>query len=113
MARKNGTSGAAKRSNGKASRAVAKPRTNYKAMYEAAERRLAALRTEIADVNRMLDAIGCPQNCGTINGRMVEYARKNYKKYSPMTNPGGEAHRMLEAVEAPMTGDGPAWSLYA
>jgi hypothetical protein len=115
MARKTETR---KRSNGKAKAngngkvVAAKPRINYKALYEASQKQLAALQTQIQDINTMLDAIGCPQNCGTINGRMVEYARKNYKKYSPMSNPGGEARKMLAAVEAPVVGDGPPWSLF-
>lgn len=116
--RSNGTNGKAKQ-NGNGNGA-AKPRTNgtvkaranYKAQYEAMRAQYEALQAQIADVNRMLDSIECPQNCGTINGRMVEYARKNYSKYGSMTNPGGEARKMLHAVEAPVQGNGPPWSLY-
>lgn len=97
----NGTNGSNGNGNGKAT-----PRPNYKAQLE-------ALQRQIADVHLMLDAVDCPQNCGTLNGRMVEYARKQYKKYGTMTNPGGEAKRMLAAVEAPVVGDGPPWSLYS
>lgn len=82
------------------------PRVNYKA-------RLAALQAEVADVHLMLDAVNAPQNCGTLNGRMVEFARKQYRKYGSSTNPGGEAQKMLAAVEAPVLGDGPPWSLFS
>lgn len=99
------------RANGKEK--ASKPRNNYKAMYEALQARQTELESEIHDVHRMLDAVQCPPNCGTLNGRMVEYARKQYQKYGSMTNPGGEAHKMLQAVEAPVEGNGPPWSLYS
>gem|GEM_PF-7134576 len=80
-------------------------RTNYRALLE-------LLQAEVADVHRMLDAIRAPQNCGTLNGRMVEFARKQYRKYGEMSNPGNEARKMLEAVEAPVGADGPPWSMF-
>lgn len=87
-------------------------RVNYKSLYEEAARQLASLRQEIEDVNMMLDAIQCPPNCGTINGRMVEFARKSFRKYGHATNPGDEARRMLQAVAAPVGSDGPVWSVH-
>lgn len=99
------------KANGKA--AAAKPRTNYKAMCEELRAQVEALTAQIADVDRMLDAVNTPPNCGTINGRMVEYARKQLRKYGGMTNPGGEAKNMLAAVEAPVEGHGAPWSLYS
>lgn len=111
----NGSSNGKSKTNGKANgkvKVAVKPRANYKAMYEEAQRQLEALRNEIDDVNLMLDAVECPPNCGTLNGRMVEFARKNYKKYGSMTNPGGEARKMLQAVQAPVGADGPPWSMY-
>ena len=113
----NGTNGKARvNGNGKSNgngNGSATIRMNWKAEYETMKARYDALQAEIADVNLMLDAIECPPNCGTINGRMVEYARKNYKKYGSMTNPGGEARKMLHAVEAPVQGNGAPWSLYS
>ena len=81
-------------------------RTNYRALLE-------ALQAEVADVHRMLDAVNAPQNCGTLNGRMVEFVRKQYRKYGDMTNPGADAQRMLRAVEAPVGADGPPWSMFS
>jgi hypothetical protein len=102
------------KTNGKMNgKVAAKPRTNYKAMCAELQAEVEALALQIADVDRMLDAVDTPPNCGTINGRMVEYARKQLKKYGGMTNPGGEAKNMLQAVEAPVEGNGPPWSLYS
>lgn len=81
-------------------------RTNYRALLE-------SLQAEVDDVHRMLDAIRAPQNCGTLNGRMVEYARHQYNKYGSMSNPGGDAQKMLQAVEAPVGGEGPPWSMFS
>jgi hypothetical protein len=73
------------------------PKPNYRKLYE-------ALQHQIRDVHRMLDAAEAPQNCGTINGRMVEFAKDWYKRCDPQsaTHPGITAKRMLQAVDAPL-----------
>lgn len=86
-----------------ASRAPAKAparelRPNYRAKYE-------ALEQQVRDVHRMLDAAECPPNCGTVNGRMVEFAKDWLRRCgggSGATHPEISATRMLQAVGAPL-----------
>jgi hypothetical protein len=72
-------------------------RINYKELYE-------RLQAEVDDVHRMLDAADCPPNCGTLNGRMVEFAKDWLRRVgaTQQTHPSIAARKMLRAVDAPM-----------
>jgi hypothetical protein len=63
-----------------------------------------ALMAQVADVHRMLDGASAPQNCGTINGRMIEFAKDWLKRCDPghQTHPASTARKMLKAVDAPL-----------
>lgn len=76
---------------------LAAPRQNYKAKYE-------ALQRQVDDVHRMLDAAECPPNCGTVNGRLVEFAKDWLRRCGGMgsTHPQIAARKMLTAVDAPL-----------
>jgi hypothetical protein len=73
------------------------PRVNYKAKYQ-------DLQRQVDDVHRMLDACECPPNCGTVNGRLVEFAKDWLRRCGGMgaTHPQMAAQKMLKAVDAPL-----------
>ena len=71
-------------------------RPNYKVKY-------LALQRQVEEVHRMLDAAECPPNCGTLNGRMIEFAKDWLRRCgeASLSHPATAARAMLRAVDAP------------
>lgn len=83
---------------------TSRTRSDYKAQLEALQLESAELKRQIAEVHRMLDAAETPPNCGTVNGRLVEFAKHWLKRCNPgsMTHPAVTARAMLKAVDTPL-----------